>query len=231
MSDLAEFFGHTFYRPALGRSSVVVDLGASSGGFAHAVASLTGCRCHCVEASPRNVPLIEETERVRRHHYAVGGVDGPVTMHVADEEFHWVGAEAIAGGGETIEAPGITLARLLSDLELPEVDLLKVDIEGAEIAMFDAAPDHVLRRLRQISIEFHDFIDPKQGPAVARIIKRLGGLGFDAIVFTRRFHGDVLFLNRRALGIGRARLMLYRSLVKWARGMGRILARTRGDGR
>ncbi len=231
MKDLAEFFGHTFYRPGLGPDSVVVDLGASSGGFAHAVAELTGCRCHCVEAAPDNVLVIEQTDRISRHHYAIGGIDGPVTVHVADEEFHWVGTEAIAGAGEAIEVPGVTLPTLLTELGLCDVDLLKVDIEGAEIAMFDAAPDDVLRRMRQISIEFHDFIDPRQGPDVARIIKRLEGLGFDAVVFTRRFHGDVLFLNRPALGIGKARLLLYRSLVKWSRGIGRMWARVGGERR
>lgn len=231
MADLAEFFGHTFYRPGLGPDSVVVDLGASSGGFAEAVSGLTGCRCHCVEAAPSNVALIEESERIRRHHYAVGGVDGPVTVHVADAEFHWVGTEAIAGAGALIEAPGVTLETLLSELGLSDVDLLKVDIEGAEIAMFDAAPDAVLRRLRQITVEFHDFIDPAEGPDVERIIKRLAGLGFDAVVFSRRFHGDVLFLNRPALGIGKARLLLYRSLVKWTRGVGRMLARVAGGRR
>jgi hypothetical protein len=49
------------------------------------------------------------------------------------------------------------LKDLLDHLQLPRIDLLKADIEGAEISMLTACPDEVLGRIAQIGIEFHDF--------------------------------------------------------------------------
>ena len=92
-----------------------------------------------------------------------------------------------------------TLAGLFGALDVEVVDLLKVDIEGAEIALIDAADDATLRRCCQMTIEFHDFMDPDQAVNVKRQLDRFESLGFDCVVMTRRHHGDVWVVNRAAL--------------------------------
>ena len=54
--------------------SIVIDLGASTAAFSHGVQALSGCRCHCVEAAKRNFQAIKETDHVRKHFAAMGGV-------------------------------------------------------------------------------------------------------------------------------------------------------------
>jgi FkbM family methyltransferase len=52
--------------------------------------------------------------------------------------------------------PGISLAQLLDDYSLDDVDLLKMDIEGAEYDILDGASTAVLSRIRNIVFEYHE---------------------------------------------------------------------------
>lgn len=122
-----------------------------------------------------------------------------------------------------MEVEGITLGRLITRLNLERVHLLKVDIEGAELSMFDAADDETLLRMDQITVEFHDFMDPDQTADVRRIMARMRGLGFWAIKFTRRFHGDVLFLNARRTGISYIEYLYARYIMRFTRGVRRMI--------
>ena len=94
--------------------SIVIDLGASTAAFSHGVQALSGCRCHCVEAAKRNFQAIKETDHVRKHFAAMGGVDASVTLNIVDDEFHWGSLEAPPGFDvtERQEVPGRTLAGL-----------------------------------------------------------------------------------------------------------------------
>ena len=152
----------------------------------------------------------------------------PVVLNIVDDEFHWGSLNASLGFDVT-ERQGVlgqSLTSLFGALSVDTVDLLKVDIEGAEIELFDAADDETLRRCLQMTIEFHDFMDPDQAVNVKRQLDRFESLGFDCVVMTRRHHGDVWVVNRAALGLSFAELFYYRTALKYGRGVSRILTRT-----
>ncbi len=120
-----------------------------------------------------------------------------------------------------VEVEGNTLDALADRLGLDRIALVKLDIEGAE---FEAASDELLGRCGQITREFHNFITPQAGPRIAMILRRMEGLGFQVIRFTRRFHGDVLFVNESA-GLGRLEYPFARAVPRNARGLRRIAER------
>ena len=232
-TGLAQIQYHTFWTTPLGPDSLVVDFGASLAGFSRELQALTGCRCHAVEATAENFSRIEPGPRLTPHHFAVAGHSGTVRLAIAAEDFHWgaigpLGAVEFDEGG--IEVPAITLDDFLARIGATRVDLLKVDIEGAELAMFEAASDDALQRCDQITVEFHDFLDAGHTPAVERIKARLERLGFYAIVFTNKHHGDVLFLNRARLNLPWWRLAWWRWGVKYGLGLKRIAVRLLGGG-
>ncbi|MBT6094329.1 MAG: FkbM family methyltransferase [Rhodospirillaceae bacterium] len=233
MTALAEIHEHTFYLPALGPGSVVLDLGAASGGFAAEVSRLKGCTCHCAEASPGMLDSMIETEGVHHHHAAIGGAVGPMRMAVGGREFgrFWVrttNGEDAGEGNDEIEVPGETLGSFMARCDVERADLVKVDIEGAEFDMFDAASDDTLSAIGQFSVEFHDFLDPALTPKVKAVIARLENLGFETIVMTRHAHGDVVFLNRAMLQIEAWQLFYMRTAIKYGRGVRRLLSRRLG---
>lgn len=230
MTALAEIQGHTFYLPALGPGAVAFDFGASGGEFALALIGLSGCKCHCADASPSAFEVLSGVAGIDAHHLALGGADGPVEMLIGGHEgdHFWVrgGADDVAAAPIRVE--GITLATFMARCGVEYVDLIKLDIEGAEFDLFDATDDATLRRVGQWSVEFHDFLDPSLAPKVAAVIRRLEGLGFATIVMTRHGHGDVLFLNRERLGLDAWQLFYMRTALKYGRGIGRMLARGLG---
>jgi Methyltransferase FkbM domain len=132
-----------------------------------------------------------------------------------------------AASSEKIEV--VTFSRFLSLTGVSEVDLLKLDIEGAELDVLDSIDDETLRRIRQITVEFHDFIYPGTAGRVDSTRQRLRAAGFHDICFSLD-HSDVLFINRD-LRVSKLNLLLLRTVVKYARSISRrlrpLLRRTR----
>jgi FkbM family methyltransferase len=103
----------------------------------------------------------------------------------------------VEDGAAVVTVDGVTLPDLLARHALEHVDLLKVDIEGAELAVFETTPDHTLLACDQVSVEFHDFLDPSLAPAVTATIRRFGQLGFACFRGSLTERDDMLFLNPR----------------------------------
>jgi Methyltransferase FkbM domain len=70
-----------------------------------------------------------------------------------------------------------------------------MDIEGAEFDVLDSTSDSDLLRVRQLTIEFHDFLDSSLRPRVRAADQRLRSLGFRRIKFTHFTNGDVLYVH------------------------------------
>src|SRR5262249_4200675 len=92
---------------------------------------------------------------------------------------------------------------LIAELPPGRIDLIKMDIEGAEVEILETLPREILRRIGQITAEFHSA--PIFGfdlqLRVERIIRRLRRERFMALDFSRGSRTDVLFVNRRMYGI------------------------------
>lgn len=122
----------------LRKNDRVVDLGAHVGTFALGAAAL-GCDVVAVEASPANVRLLEAgirengLDRVRVISAAVSERPG-VLRFLANGPFGQVCGEDYTG--PSIEVPAVTLDGLLEEVGWDRVDVVKMDIEGAEIAAF-----------------------------------------------------------------------------------------------
>jgi hypothetical protein len=95
--------------------------------------------------------------------------------------------------------PVASLASLFARHQLDRVDFLKLDCEGAEYGILDAAPDLLLGQIRQLAIEWHAPPAEKRDRA-RHLAARLLAVGFQIVEFTD-FHGhDCGFLKvvRRA---------------------------------
>jgi len=72
-----------------------------------------------------------------------------------------------------IKIPGWSLESLLRQFHFPYIDLLKIDIEGAEKILFNNKIIPVLRKTRLIIIELHDSISPGSSKAFFETLKIL----------------------------------------------------------
>lgn len=220
---------HTFLPRPLGAGSVVLDLGANAGAFSQAMIQRFGCVCHAVEANPAMADLIPAGPRLHVHRHAMGGRSGEATFHV--------GADPLASSllpldasdyTASITVPVVTLGELLEREGIEHVDLLKADIEGAEVALFESCSDSDLMRVDQITTEFHDFNDTNPEADVLRVLDRLRDLGFEVYRKSLHNHCDVLALRADRLGVSAAELAWIRLGRHYLTGVGRVLKKAVG---
>jgi hypothetical protein len=125
---------------------------------------------------------------------------------------------------EQAEVETIGLVEFCNTNHIGRIDLLKMDIEGAELQVLPSLKDDwIVNNVVQLTIEFHEFLDPSIVPDIKEIIKKLKGLGFYYLPFSHSY-GDVLFVNSRFIKLSPIDLS-YLFMVKYARGISRILRR------
>jgi FkbM family methyltransferase len=217
--------GHHFLADSLGPQSVVLDLGAHLGEFSSELNQRFGCQCYAVEALASLYGQIPESPKILKFNYAIGAQDGPVDFFIADNIEGNSIRNLTGQSKKSIQIPGITLEKFLAKNSLAIIDLLKLDIEGAEIDVIDSLKDATLKNFKQITIEFHDFVNVVSSDEVNAVKRRLKLLGFYCIVFTWRHHADVLFINQSGGLLTSFKFLYYKLIWKYLDGLSRILHR------
>jgi FkbM family methyltransferase len=142
------------------RPQAILDLGANVGFatlFFHR--RFPEARIVAVEADPatykRLVRNVGSLPRVTTVHAAITGSDGPVTFYPSAES---ISSSMYPRGGAaaTVSVNGLAVATLMQQHHLESVDLLKVDIEGAELDALRVAPlDHVGELIAEVHYDLH----------------------------------------------------------------------------
>jgi FkbM family methyltransferase len=115
---------------------VILDLGSNIGAtIAYFRANHPAARIVGLEPDPSAFALLEanvgELENVTVVNVAAAGTDGSRSFYPAAQS--WLSSlHSRRGGGEAIVVEARTVDSLLSELGIDHVDLLKIDVEGAE---------------------------------------------------------------------------------------------------
>jgi FkbM family methyltransferase len=195
----ARVAGHTFLPSLIGPASVVLDIGANRGQFTQTIVREFGCRVHAVEPNPDLCAGLQKLAipEVTVHGLAVAGARGPRQFVVMNnsEASHF----SIANGSseKAVQVEAVTLEELISRIPGASIDLIKMDIEGAELDVLERMPEEVLTRVRQLTVEFHQFVSPESRGRIEAIKKRFYDLGFWVVDFSRTNY-DVLFVHLNA---------------------------------
>ena len=160
-----------FYRPADG--DVIVDAGANIGLFSILMARQNRrCRVVALEPFAENFNFLQANvaaaavENVTCCETALGASVGKGRMQALGGRSldHVLQAEAPrSNGGETNPAgdiPVVPLSGLFDLAHAPQIDFLKVDIEGSERDVFAAATPEALGRIQRVAMEYHDNLVP-----------------------------------------------------------------------
>lgn len=226
----ARLCGHTFVKDWISASSIVVDFGMNRGEFSGEMIHRFGCRVWGAEPDPRLFREIPDHPGLTKLPIAIGGSDGHAAIHLNSTVCSSLlfAENANQTGHELVEVPLVSLRTFLEKNHLRSIHLLKMDIEGAEIDMFDACDDKLLLGIEQITVEFHQFMNPRLIPEVRRITNRLQLLGFFGMDFSRDRY-DVLFVNTNLRPLPPwSKLGLV--LAKYGRGVSRVARSLAGRG-
>lgn len=98
-----------------------------------------------------------------------------------------------------VTVPAITLEKFITDqgIQFP-IDILKIDIEGAEVDAINTLPSSILQRIKQIPVEFHDFLDTSQAykNEMGRSLKKLRENNFLVLKYSTYDYCQVLCINQ-----------------------------------
>lgn len=196
---LLEVFQNACYAAALRArdNGAVVDLGANIGAFVLKCASdAPTVRIHAYEPDPRtfetlrrNVGANRLQDRVTLFAEAAGAADGRAAMRADGPSLVRAVEPAPAGGGARRTPVAVSSLQTILDRVTGDVRLLKIDIEGAEAGVIEAASADALRRVRRAVIECHPRVAPD---GEARLTRALGAAGFACRVRRGRRCGTIL---------------------------------------
>jgi FkbM family methyltransferase len=176
------------YDPAsLSERSVVYCFGVGDTiGFELALIEAHGMAVHAFDPTPYTLEWIETVdapELLRFHPWAVAGEDGTLTLyprqrrHGRRSDLMWTTDPDQADRERAIEVPAWSIPSLMRELGHDRIDLLKMDVEGAEYdslaKMLDAEvfPDQLL-------VEFHHRFPGIGREKTLECLNRLRGAGY-----------------------------------------------------
>lgn len=141
-----------------GEPQVIVDLGANVGLAALALAAqFPNARIVCVEPHPATAELLRHNlaclgSRAQVFEAAVSDTPGRMRLTLAAEHYN---ASLVRGGTEGIEVDTLTMEQLMERAGITTIDVLKMDIEGAEKLILPARPAW-LKQVGLLLTELHD---------------------------------------------------------------------------
>lgn len=209
-NGLTDVEDHTFLN-IIKAGSRVLDLGAWRGNFAADMEARYGCQVDVFEPNKNQVDILKErfaaNKQVIVHPIAVGGKNETVVFYPSPEDFpgNEKGSSLFSDSpyvdeGHSYKVRKVRLADVTEITGVAQYDLIKMDIEGAEVEIFDdEASFEFLSSAKMLTIEFHfkmpvndQILIPKQ--KIHEMIQMLKDRGFSYVDFGRNFqYIDCLF--------------------------------------
>jgi len=161
---------------------VVLDLGAHIGTFALGAAAL-GCRVVAVEASPYNTSLLRHSA-AQNSYEQLHVISAAVSDHSGTIEFVPSGPFGMVANprnqSPTIQVPAVRMDDLLDALGWHQVRLIKIDVEGSEIAALRGMYRLLSRAdAPMILYESNGYTLSLFDQSPKRLIATMTGFGFD----------------------------------------------------
>ena len=192
----AEVFGLGEYEDQTldwGRVRYVIDVGAHIGAFTIWVATRApNCQVYAIEPNPeaiallrQNVDLAQLGSRVRVLEGAVAGVAGRRELSITTMSPSTT-LLPVVGRSDARSVTAITIDEAIAASGFPRVDLLKVDVEGAEEEILAKLAPEALSGVQAVLIECH----PPVAQRIASLIEPvLGRSGFAVSWRPKGSHG------------------------------------------
>lgn len=179
--------GWCFTPQGLDGESIVYSLGVGDDiDFDLAIIGQYGVEVHAFDPTPSSVDMLSDRQlpdRFRFHPWAVAATDGSLKFYPrlkkdgsrSDVMYTMIAEEATRD--DAIEVPAYSLSTIVGKLGHRRIDLMKMDIEGAEYEVLDGLLASPVKPV-QLLVEFHHRFPGIGLDKTAGIIRRLRGDGY-----------------------------------------------------
>jgi FkbM family methyltransferase len=173
------------YVAPLHADSIIYSVGVGDDiSFDLALIERLGATVHAFDPTPQSHAWLSRQalpEQFQLHKYAVGDRDGTAAFY-AHENPDWIAHSMLKTShsvGDSVEVQVRRLKTLMELLGHERIDLLKIDIEGAEYGVIDdLTASHV--RVGQLLVEFHHRFDEIDPESTQRAVRQLNEAGFES---------------------------------------------------
>lgn len=177
-----------FLNKAAAEVKNIVVVGAWQGDEIRTFLKLPEVNIHCFEANPKTFAILkklfEDEVRVHCHNYACSNADGKATFYETDIDGNGslleVGNHPAAKPTMSFEVSTIKLDSV-SELKEMKIDLLWVDVQGAELAVMQGA-DNLLKNTKALFLEINTEGNSYRGAVKSSALEEfVGGYGFEKL--------------------------------------------------
>lgn len=156
----SDYGGWNIVTSALNATSVVYSFGVGEDAtFDLGLIKRSGVTVHAFDPTPRSIAWVREQEMPKQfvmHEYGLAAVDGTATFYPPENPEH-VSHSMLEKSTTKVKALSLqvkSLATIMKELGHETIDVLKLDIEGAEYEVLESLVDSKIRP-QQILVEFH----------------------------------------------------------------------------
>ncbi len=194
---LMETWGMRYYTPPshdVGPDDTVVDIGGHIGSFTLYAATRTKETVLAFEPFPESFSLLQENVRRNRlknvilEQKAVFSRTGKMDLHLYDGPHSGSNSLFHRNTGRKMRIQTITLDDAFRKHRIAKVDFMKIDCEGAEYDILFSLPKATLRKIRRISMEYHDAINEHNHAELMRFFAENG--------YRARLEGEFIYAVR-----------------------------------
>ena len=162
---------------------IVIDVGAYCGLSALTFSRAVGPkgRVVAVEPDPRNMEALrlnlQGVENIQIVNKAISGARGEV-LFLSEGNMGAAIVAGVTGRNKTIAIEAVTLRDVIEEARLPRVDIVKIDIEGAEYGVIESSEDLISSLGARWSVELHTDLVTSQPIDVERVRKVFDRAGY-----------------------------------------------------
>jgi len=196
-----DYCGWKIPSDTLDASAVVVDVGLGEDiSFSESLIRRYGCTVHGFDPTPRAIAYIEglAPRNFVLHKYGVSASGGPATFFLPNNEEFVSGSLHRAGhvGARSIDVELVGIHDVFEIVGAPRINLLKIDIEGAEYGLIGSeAFRHCARRIDMLCVEFHHRWPEFGADSTRRAVGELKAAGFRCAWRSPYTNEEFLFMN------------------------------------
>jgi FkbM family methyltransferase len=178
-----------YIRDRIHAASTIIDCGTGpNADFSQSLIAKYGATCHGFEPTRKHHSelegIVEKSHgRFVYHPYALAATKGQRTFFESKENVSGsLFADHVNVQNDTVtsyDVESLSLEDVFSYLNVPQIEVFKLDIEGGEYEVLRTVPTSVLERINQLIVEFHDYCVPaftKQD--TMELIRKLKQSGF-----------------------------------------------------
>jgi FkbM family methyltransferase len=175
----------------LNRESVIYSVGVGSNiDFDVELINSLGATVHAFDPTPRSIEWVKSQKLPKHfifHPFGLSAESGHMDFFPPSKasSTHFSPIDRYGDTNNVVRAPVKDIDTIASELNHKEVDLLKMDIEGAEYEVIEALPKNRVA-INQILIEFHHMYKGIPISKTVDAISTLSNLGFELFNISQR---------------------------------------------